>query len=117
VLVVRVVPHDVRAAVAPRRHGDDTGALRPDESRPQAEAEPEVPEVVGGEVGLMAVRVARQRRRHHAGAVDEDVQRPAGGDEPLRERVDRLGVEQVHRCDLDAFDVMRPVIAKRRSLR
>jgi hypothetical protein len=44
------------------------------------------------------------RSGHDAGAVDQDVPRPAGGDEPPRERVDRPRVEQIHRLDPDAVD-------------
>ena len=53
--------------------------------------------MVGGELRLVAPGVARERARHDAGAVHQDVQRLAGGEEAVREGVDRGRVEQVHR--------------------
>ena len=61
----------------------------------QAGGEGEVTEVVGGELELPAFRGAEFGGRHHAGVVDEDVERAV----PVRDEVgDRLLVGQVQPC-------------------
>jgi hypothetical protein len=65
----------------------------------EAEGEREVPEVVGRELHLPALRGQLELgQRHHAGVVDEQVQRPA----PARgEGGDRRAAGQVEPADVD----------------
>jgi hypothetical protein len=62
----------------------------------QPEREPEVAEVVGGELQLPAPRGALFGRGHHARVVDQDVQRALPAP---RERGDRSGVGQLQFAD------------------
>jgi hypothetical protein len=63
--------------------------------------------MVRREMQFIAPRVARQGRASYARAVNEDVQRLAGGKKPLGEGVDRDRIEQVHRLDLDVETLQR----------
>jgi hypothetical protein len=101
VLEVRVVEVDAGEAVAARRHRNDACAASTPEGRPKPCGQLEVTKVVGRELHFVAARVAGQRHRHHASAVDQDVQWLATGEEVLGEGVDGGRVGEVHRLDLD----------------
>ena len=75
-LEVDVLEDDRRAAMGGRAHGDDAAGAVGGQRLAQAEREREVPEVVGRELQLPALGRARLGGRHHAGVVDQHVQRP-----------------------------------------
>jgi hypothetical protein len=78
--------------VAARGHGDDPGAARGSQRRPEPQREREVTEMVGRELQLPAVVSTSLGRGHHSRVVHEDVEGPTpGADEP----VDRLGVGEL----------------------
>ena len=104
VVVVGVVEHDVGGAVGPRRDDDDPRPVGPAQRRPEAGGQLEVPEVVGGEVGLVAALVPAERGTPDAGALDEQVQRSTRPLEAVGEGIDRGRAQEVHRFDLDAVD-------------
>lgn len=58
-------------------------------------------QVVGGELSFAPFGIAEQRRRHDAGAEDQQVQRSAAGKEAPGEGTDRGGVGQLHLGHLD----------------
>ena len=101
-LKVRVIEIDGRKPVSPRRNRDNPRALCPPECGPEASRELEVPEMIRGKLMLESAAVpserAGRRRRHRS---------PAGAGVGHRLRtsprtVDRGGIEQVHRLDLDS---------------
>ena len=94
---LQVLEDDRRAQVAARAQRDDPSSVRGGQRVVQADGEREVPEVVGGELHLPALgRVLERGERHHAGVVDEQVQRAA----PVRhERGHRGLVDEVEAAD------------------
>ena len=73
VLEVGVVPQDRRLEVAGRRQAHDARRRGGEQRRQDEVGEEEVAEVVGAELHLEPVGGARERARHHAGVVDEQV--------------------------------------------
>lgn len=100
---VDVVPADPREVVAARGHGDDPGAAGLD-GRPEPVDEGEVTEVVGGELGLPAGADAGLRAGHDPGAVDDEVDGPSRGEEPVGEGAHALQVAEVEVVRLDAVE-------------
>ena len=74
-LVVRVVPVDVRHRVAARAQHHDTRRRARDQQRQQAADEHEVAEVIRAEVQLEPVVGATERHRHDPGVGDQQVER------------------------------------------
>lgn len=89
---------DRRIQVRPGAEGHDPGPACSAQRRQQPESQPEVAEVVGGELHFVALGAPAQfRYGHHPGVVDQDVQRTVElGDQA----VDRAAIEQVQRCDM-----------------
>ena len=100
-------PMESSAPVPVRAERDHARAFGGCQGGPEAAGELEVAEVVGGELRLVATGVARQRRRHHARVVDEDVERLDRGDDAGCEAIDRGGIEQVHRVENDVGHVAK----------
>jgi hypothetical protein len=106
-LEVGIVEVDARAPVPVRAERDHAGTLGADEAGPEAAGELEVAEVVAGELGLVAAGIARERRRHHARVVDEDVEHVGRGEDASGEAIDRRGIEQVHGVENDVGQVAK----------
>ncbi len=93
-----IVEDHRRAQVGSGADRHDAGAAGGRERAVQAGGKREVAEMIGGELELPALWCAGLRARHHAGVVDQDVQRPVpGGDQ----RRDRCRVGEVHGRDED----------------
>ncbi len=96
---VQVVEDHGRDEVRGRADGDDPCVAGVGERAAQTAGEREVPEVVGRELQLPAFGGALFRRGHHAGVVDEDVQRSVPF---VDECGDRGTVGEVEGRDVDA---------------
>lgn len=57
--------------------------------------------MIGAELRLELAHHAAQRRRHDPGIVDDDIQPPAAGNEPVGEFPHTIEISQVHVADLD----------------
>ena len=103
----------VTAVVGDRGDRDHAGRLGLEQRRQQQAGEREVAEVVGAELELVALRgLAVLRRGHHAGVVDQQVERAV---EPVDERVDRGLRGEVELLDGgDALDLLGRPRARRR---
>ena len=97
-LEVDVLEHDRREPVRARAERDDARVAGGRERFVQAQREREVAEVVGRELAAPSPRGVRLGRRHHAGVVDEDVQRAVPG---VRERGDRRAIGEVEVAHVD----------------
>lgn len=61
--------------------------------------------MIGGELPFMPFCIPKQRRGHHTGAEDQEVEGFAFGKKSIGEAADRGRVEQVHGNDLYAGNV------------
>ena len=76
-LEVRIVEVDPAAGVTSRRQSNDARALGLSQRGPESRRELKVAEVVGRELGLEPASISRERRRHDARIVHENVERAA----------------------------------------
>ncbi len=100
---VGVLEVERRADVAARRQRDHAGAVRALQRRQEPHEQLEVADVIDRELRLEPARIARQRRGHDAGVVDQQVERALGM--ARRERVDRRRGREVHRLDHDVREL------------
>ncbi|HKA88441.1 MAG TPA: hypothetical protein VKE22_12290 [Haliangiales bacterium] len=101
---MRIVEVHRGARVAARRQRRHPRAVRRAQRRPQAHGELEMPDVVGRQLRFEPARVAGERGRHDARVVHQHVQGTPRRREARGERIDRRGVEEIERVDLDACD-------------
>ena len=95
----------LRLAAGVHGAGDvDHAAVRP-EDRQEADRQREVAEMIDAELRLDALRGQRQRARHHAGVVDEQVQRAARREEGRAERAHGFEVGEIERRHLEPAGV------------
>ena len=88
--------HRPTHVVGGARHRDDPSRVRTQQRRHQQRGEGEVPEVVDAELHLEAVDGLALGDAHHAGVVDEDVDRLVAGEDPpggLAHRCQRAEIE------------------------
>jgi hypothetical protein len=105
-----------RRAVVPagghRHHPRVAAAL---DRRPQPVDQREVPEVVGGELGLPARPHPDLRGRHDPGVVDHHVDRAAGVQEVAGEGGDAVEVTEVEGGELDTLDPVERLLRRVRA--
>ena len=83
-LPLDILEMDTAAAVQLGADGNDASAGWHGKQRQQAQRQGEMGEVIDAELGLMALPCQSARRHHDTGIVDEEIDRPALGDEPVR---------------------------------
>jgi hypothetical protein len=81
--------------------GDHPGGGGAQHRGQQAGGERPVAEVVDAELGLEAVGGAPLRHRHHAGVVDQQVDRRVRGEDGIGGTLDRSQVAEIQLDDLD----------------
>ena len=106
-LEVRIVEVDVRIAVAGGGDVHQPPARR--DQRGDAVDQHEVAEVIGAELGLEAVGGVPERRAHHAGIGDHDVERP-----PVGEQGVGAGAHALERGEIQ-LDQLQPAAVRRLS--
>ncbi|CAO0833576.1 hypothetical protein SMICM17S_13081 [Streptomyces microflavus] len=101
-LPLEVVEVDPAVGGGSAAHRGDPGCGGGQEQREQTDGEGERPEEVAAELELEAVGGGHPGGRgHHARVVEQQVERGAVGDEPVRKRLDGGQVREVDAADLD----------------
>ena len=99
-VAVQVVEGDPAHLVRGARERHDTRVLAALHRVQEQRGEQEVPEVVGAELKLEAVRRAMSRRRHHARVVDQQVEPVVGGLEALGKAAHGLQAREIELLEL-----------------